>query len=125
MINVIRTHGSRHLVTVERDTNRVLGASRTMAWARAIGAAASGENGYRVVDLADVAGFDTAAAYAQDLDGCYVAGLALGRTCREMAAHYGVEISTVARAIRKIIGKLSRPLARRQVAVWILASATG
>jgi hypothetical protein len=69
-----------------------------MAHARALGASVVGENGYSIVDLSDVDGFEVAAVNAGDKDGARVAAIAL----------------------RSKGGK-----SRRQVAAWILEGAVG
>jgi len=139
--SIIRTYVSKPFVVIQRDTNAVLGTSGNKAMARAIGAAKAGENGYHLVNLSDVEGFATDGV---DLDSAYVAGLALGLTVREIAAHYRRHMdpraiyadtgravtaddarAVVGDSIRETIGSLSRVAARRQVAEWILAGATG
>lgn len=142
--SVLRTFASKHLVVVQRDTLAILGSSGNMAHARATGAAEAGENGFRVVNLADVAGFDEAAA-SVDVVSAYVSALALGRTVAEIASQYRDRMdprsirndrsikrvsaddarAIVAESIRETIGSLSRVAARRQVAEWILEGAVG
>jgi hypothetical protein len=98
MTNVIRTFASKPFVVVAREDRSIIGSSGNLAHARALGAAAVGENGYSIVDLSDVAGFEAAAINAGDTKGARVA-----RT-----------------ALRSKGGK-----SRRQVAEWILAGAVG
>lgn len=96
--NVIRTFASKPFVVVDRESGNILGSSGNKAHARAVGASKVGENGYRIVDLSDVAGFEEAAINAGDEAGAKVARIAL----------------------RSKAGK-----SRRQVAEWILAGAVG
>jgi hypothetical protein len=98
MTNVIRTFASKPFVVVAREDRSVIGSSGNLAHARAIGASVVGENGYSIVDLSDVAGFEEAAMNAGDIKGARVAAIAL----------------------RSKAGK-----SRRQVAAWILESACG
>lgn len=98
MTNVLRTFASKPFVVVDRASNDILGSSGNMAHARALGASKVGENGYRIVDLSDVAGFEVAALNAGDKAGAKVARIAL----------------------RSKAGK-----SRRQVAAWILEGAVG
>lgn len=144
MSNVIRTFRSKPFVTIERNTNDVLGSSGNKASASALGASKAGENGYRVIDLGDIAGFDESAAQANDLAAAYVSGFALGLTVADIAAHYrermdpraiysdhGKRVTAadarqiVADSLRETLGKLSRVAASKQVATWILEGATG
>ncbi len=96
MTNVIRTFASKPFVVVAREDRSVIGSSGNLAHARALGASVVGENGYAIVDLSDVAGFEAAALNAGDIKGAKVA----------------------ATALRSKGGK-----SRRQVAEWILAGA--
>ena len=98
MTNVIRTFVSKPFVVVARDDRSILGSSGNLAHARALGASVVGENGYSIVDLSDVDGFEVAALNAGDTGAAKVAAIAL----------------------RSKGGK-----SRRQVAEWILAGAVG
>ena len=131
---ILRTFASKPFVVVDRDTNDVIGSSGNKAHARAFGASKVGENGYRIVDLSDVACFEQAALNAGDVAGAFVSGLALGRTTGEIAIRYYAHIDApsvaaarriVADRIHKAIGGLNREDARRQVAAWILEGACG
>lgn len=133
MRSIISTYRSRPFVAIERNTNDVLGSSGNKAHASAIGAAKSGENGYRVIDLGDISGLESAAANAQDFAGAFVAACATGSDIDSIARHYqrSLDVSLrdarriVAKDIRKAIGNLSREKARRWCAEQILQSATG
>jgi hypothetical protein len=130
--NVLRTFASKPYVVIERDTNDVIGSSGNKAHASALGASKAGENGYRVIDLGDVDGFNEAAVSAHDIDGSIVAQYASGLSCgvidcwlRESKNASFLVDGTVADRLRKTLGKLSRAAARKQVAAWILAGAVG
>jgi hypothetical protein len=122
MSSLLRTFVRKPFVVVTVDGPVVSFADRLDATTKATSLR---EQGARVVDLSDVEGFSEAAATAGDLAGAYVAGLALGRTCAELAEHYGVSRADVASAVRGVLGGLSRRAARRQVAAWILEGACG
>ena len=98
MTNVIRTFASKPFVVVAREDRSILGSSGNLAHARALGASVVGENGYSIVDLSDVNGFEVAALNAGDTSAAKVAAIAL----------------------RSKGGK-----SRRQIAEWILEGAVG
>ena len=77
----LRTFASKPFVVVERDTMSILGSSGNNAHARALGASAAGENGYRVVNLSDVEGFDAGASKMCALE---AAALACGGEFRKL-----------------------------------------
>jgi hypothetical protein len=132
MSNIIRTFRSKPFVVIARDTSDVIGSAGNKALASAIGASKASENGYRVIDLSDVDGFQEAAVNAADIGSAIVAQYASGLSCgaidcwlRESKNRSFLVGETVADRLRKTLGKLSREAARKQVAQWILEGATG
>lgn len=131
---IVNAFDSQLFVVIERNTLVILGTSGNRAYASAIGASRAGENGYRVIDLSDAAGFETASANALDYAGAYVAAYARGSDIESIARRYRKSTDTsslcaaqrvVSSTIRKALGNLSRVKARRWCAEQILAGAVG
>lgn len=139
--DALRTFRSRPHVVVANGS--IIAAYGSRAHAKAQAARIDSDDRPRVVSLDRVQDFDEAAASNQDLDSAYVSGLALGLTIAQIAEHYRPRMDPrgvyndhsrkavtirdarhmVAESIRETLGSLSRAVARKQVAAWILEGA--